>query len=260
MSHKGNSDTIYIIQNTLIPDEIYKVGRHKGDISKLISRYITAIPQLKIRLLVKTNFANLIEAAFKSGYSSYRIPILHPCASPRSKIISEWVKMPFDQLEGILQSLISNYESNPPSIPDPSLFSSDSSLSSLPSIPDLYSPSSSPPPPSSNTVKFTKQGFPIFLPALSHNIPSVSHIPGIPLTLPPIPKLGKRFIVVPPHSGDERSIFAVQCKITNTIRHYVRLSVSKQEFFYYMFIKSFLPVPPSNSVPVDLPSVMSAYC
>lgn len=81
IKHVNSQQTDYIISTGIyvLSDPLneaasrYKIGSHTGTINKLISRYITPIPELKIYYFVKTLLALDIETYFKKTFADKRI-------------------------------------------------------------------------------------------------------------------------------------------------------------------------------------------
>jgi hypothetical protein len=69
----------------------YKIGSHKGHISKLRSRYITSMPNLTICYFMETNNAKNVENEFKSSHIQERI-------YNDQQNLSEWVIMPLNEI------------------------------------------------------------------------------------------------------------------------------------------------------------------
>lgn len=88
------SNTIYILSNPRIRGE-YKVGIHRGGLRKLQSRYETYIPDVKIHYLIVNVQAREIENKFKILNSISRVPFKR---KRENKNLSEWFKMPLDQI------------------------------------------------------------------------------------------------------------------------------------------------------------------
>lgn len=76
-----------------------KVGKHAGTLNELRSRYITAIPDLRINYFIRTHHAAEVETIFKSKYINYRIPNVNGN-------VSEWVEMPVENVFQIIVVLI----------------------------------------------------------------------------------------------------------------------------------------------------------
>ena len=97
------STAIYVISDGSNPINRYKVGSHTGDYEKLITRYITAIPELKIHYFIETTKASDIESRFKIMYRDKRVVNI-------KGNYSEWYIMPLSDIsEGINKLLNENY-------------------------------------------------------------------------------------------------------------------------------------------------------
>ena len=81
----------------------YKVGSHTGTLSKLKSRYITAIPDLEIHYFVETSNAKYIEDRFKEIHRSDRF-------TNSNGNLSEWFILPLDQIISTLLAIINKHQ------------------------------------------------------------------------------------------------------------------------------------------------------
>lgn len=103
-SSELHPQNLYIITSPLHEDaNQFKVGIHTGNISDLISRYRTAIPQLTIKLFIelKGTKAKEIEDKVKETF-----PVSRIVGSGGN--LSEFYKMPLNDLYGFIISLLSN--------------------------------------------------------------------------------------------------------------------------------------------------------
>ena len=78
----------------------YKVGSHTGSLQKLISRYITPMPELKIHCFVETPMALDIEAMFKIMFPERRVVNINGHKS-------EWYLIPLQDIIETLNYLLS---------------------------------------------------------------------------------------------------------------------------------------------------------
>ena len=85
------SNSIYVLSNPRIPGE-YKVGKHRGGLGKLHTRYGTYIPDVKVHFLIDNVDAKIIEKKFKELRTEERIMLSHSQSS------SEWFKLSLDQI------------------------------------------------------------------------------------------------------------------------------------------------------------------
>lgn len=106
--------TLYVLTNgENIP---CKIGIHTGPESKLKSRYITALPNLKILMFKVTPLAAKIETWFKNTYKDKRV--VNSNGNP-----SEWFNLDFDFIKGKIEEVCSAQLDIPvaqttPNIPD----------------------------------------------------------------------------------------------------------------------------------------------
>lgn len=96
---------LYILSDPNSKTECYKVGSHTGSLKKLISRYQTSIPKVKINYFVETNKAADIENKFKQLHIDSRI-------HNRSGSLSEWFEMPLDKIIVSMINLICKFKSD----------------------------------------------------------------------------------------------------------------------------------------------------
>ena len=69
----------------------YKIGSHTGELNKLISRYITSLPDLVVHYFIELNNAKEIERIFKTNFENKRI-------NNRNGNKCEWVIMSIDEI------------------------------------------------------------------------------------------------------------------------------------------------------------------
>lgn len=94
--------TVYVISDPLNESvDRYKIGSHTGTINKLVSRYITSLPELKIYYFEKTPLPLDIEAYFKRTSGPKRIININ-----NNK--SEWYIMPLQDIISTLNSLLNH--------------------------------------------------------------------------------------------------------------------------------------------------------
>jgi hypothetical protein len=81
------SAAIYVISDPVYADlNLYKIGSHTGTQSKLISRYITALPKMFISYYTETQAAYAVETIVKNSFIDCRI-------KNRNGNLSEWYNM-----------------------------------------------------------------------------------------------------------------------------------------------------------------------
>lgn len=85
------STVIYVVSDGSNHVDRYKIGSHTGSCEKLISRYITAIPELIIHCFIETKKAPDIELRFKTIYKDKRILNI-------KGNYSEWYLMPLNSI------------------------------------------------------------------------------------------------------------------------------------------------------------------
>lgn len=78
----------------------YKVGSHNGTLNKLVARYITALPQLRINYFIYHEDAINIERKFNNLFYDYRL-------INKNGITSEWFIMPLNNIITNLSNIIS---------------------------------------------------------------------------------------------------------------------------------------------------------
>lgn len=93
------SEVIYVLSGLSLSEETYKVGSHTGTIQRLKSRYITAIPKLKIHCFIYTNNAVSIENEFK--WLNHNFRVINSNGS-----VSEWYQLPLTTIVSTLLLLI----------------------------------------------------------------------------------------------------------------------------------------------------------
>jgi hypothetical protein len=74
-SNKLNMSHLYVFKsfNNNDEDDLFKMGHHTGSIKKLRSRYLTAHPNMDVRLFYKTENAIAIENIIKNRYKKERV-------------------------------------------------------------------------------------------------------------------------------------------------------------------------------------------
>ena len=97
------STCIYVLSDSSNPTDKYKVGFHDGDYHGIVTRYITAIPELNIHYIIKASKAFEIESMFKKLYKAKRI------LNIRGNL-SEWYMMSLDNILKYLLQLVSQYD------------------------------------------------------------------------------------------------------------------------------------------------------
>ena len=95
--------TIYVLSDPFSSIEKYKVGSFSGSLDQLITRYVTALPQVKIHYFIYHEKALEVETQFKSLYENYRI-------CNRNGNQSEWFIMPLLNLLDSLFNVIREYK------------------------------------------------------------------------------------------------------------------------------------------------------
>lgn len=88
---------IYVLSDPAhIKEGKYKVGSHGGNMDDLITRYITALPEVQVFCFIETAIYSMIEAIFKSKYSDKRVGNVRGHGS-------EWYKL---KLQDILDEIL----------------------------------------------------------------------------------------------------------------------------------------------------------
>lgn len=96
-------NTLYILSDLSHSDDKFKIGHHSGSLKNLISRYITAIPELKINYFVHTAKAICIENYLKFVFKDYRVINSNGNAS-------EWISLPLNSIVNELLKHIDDHE------------------------------------------------------------------------------------------------------------------------------------------------------
>src|SRR5580692_11755962 len=90
---------IYILSNSIyVKSDMYKVGKHTGTMSQLISRYRTALIDPKIYLFVSCEKYTYVENEIKYELKTNRIKY--------DGKLSEWVNLPITELIEIVTNII----------------------------------------------------------------------------------------------------------------------------------------------------------
>ena len=93
------STVVYVVSNQSETVSRYKIGFHTGSLSQLKSRYMTAIPDVKVHYFMETVHAKNVESKFKTKHSAQRV-----INSNGNK--SEWFSMSLDEVYVSLSELI----------------------------------------------------------------------------------------------------------------------------------------------------------
>jgi len=80
------SNVLYVLSNPSVKG-LCKIGVHTGSLKRLLGRYSTYIPNVKVQLLINNVDARVLENKFKKSHETHRVPIEH------TGRMSEWFMM-----------------------------------------------------------------------------------------------------------------------------------------------------------------------
>jgi hypothetical protein len=71
----SKSNVVYVIRDLNSKRSRFKIGKHTGTMSALISRYQTYIPELKVELFLETEYAHNVELEAKKHFKDRMIAL-----------------------------------------------------------------------------------------------------------------------------------------------------------------------------------------